>query len=84
MLDLAAAKALGFPTPRLFDEARATLEELRDEPCDPANPADACAFGALQMYRYLKDEVGEDGASEREVARILGLFAAAALLSKKE
>ena len=60
---------------RLFDEARAVLEELKDEPCDPTSPADACAFGALQMYRYL---VEDDEGAERETARILGLLALAA------
>ncbi len=69
------AADVGSTFARLFDEARAVLEELKDETCDPTNPADACAFGALQMYRYLTDD--DDGA-ERETARILGLFALAA------
>jgi hypothetical protein len=36
----------------LFDEARAVFAELDDEVFDLRNPADACALGALQMYRY--------------------------------
>lgn len=63
---------LAFAT--LFDDARATLEELKDEPYDPKNPAHACAIGALHVLRYFSDS-GDALEDVRDAARILRLIA---------
>lgn len=69
---------------KLFDEARAVLQEKSDEvggPDSPDWPAEACAFGALQMFRYLTDVEDEPRMSSEEqtaeTARILSILATA-------
>jgi hypothetical protein len=68
---------------RLFDEARASLEEDRDEAMDMSAPGDACALGAVHLADYammmgvecVREDKRRRALATQMAAEALGIFA---------